>query len=74
LVFPKGDAAMLAAKIRSLFKDRNLCIRLSTAAKLAARTRHGCERVVGQTMNAYRALTGNAAYSRAAAEEAGSVV
>jgi glycosyltransferase involved in cell wall biosynthesis len=72
LLFPKGDAGMLAAQIRRLFNDGNLCIRLSMAAKLAARTRHGRERVVGQTMDAYRALTGNAD-SRAAVEEAESV-
>jgi glycosyltransferase involved in cell wall biosynthesis len=74
LLFPKGDAAMLAANIRRLFNDRNLCVRLGTAAKLAARTRHAPERVVGQTMNAYRALTGNAVGFRAAVQEAEGVL
>ena len=74
LLFPKGDAGMLAAKIRRLFNDRSLCVQLSTAAKRTARTRHAPERVVGQTMSAYRALTGNAADFRAGMEEARGVL
>lgn len=61
LLFPKGDAAKLAANIRRLFTDRNLCVRLSTAATQAARMRHAPERVIAQTMHAYCALTGQAA-------------
>jgi hypothetical protein len=67
---PKGDAAMLAANIRRLFNDRNLCVRLSAAAKMTACTRHDPERVIAQVMTAYRALTGNGADFRIAEKKA----
>lgn len=69
LLFPKGDAAQLAAHIRRLFHDLDLCVRLSTAARRTARTRHAPERVLAQTMSAYRILTGDPVALRSAAEE-----
>ena len=69
LLFPKGDAAMLAADITRLFTDRDLCMRMSTAARRAARTRHAPERVLAQTLSAYSILAGDTVATRSAAEE-----
>lgn len=56
LLFPAGDAPLLADRIARVFRDDALASRLGTAARDAALQRHAPERVVGELLNAYRAV------------------
>jgi glycosyltransferase involved in cell wall biosynthesis len=53
LAFPAGDPALLAWEIHRLFQDDDLAVRLSAAARAAAREKHSPERIEGQLMRAY---------------------
>lgn len=54
LFFSPGDAAMLAARIRQLFADDGLAIRLGSQSQECARLRHQPARVVDQLWSAYK--------------------
>jgi glycosyltransferase involved in cell wall biosynthesis len=60
LMFPPGDAAMLAQAIARIFRDDHLATRLGQAARASASVRHDPARVVAQVMRAYRDLAGDA--------------
>ena len=57
LMFPPGDAAMLAAAIIRVFRDDELAVQLGQAARATASERHSPSRVVAQVMHAYRELS-----------------
>jgi glycosyltransferase involved in cell wall biosynthesis len=56
LLYPAGDAALLAASILRMFRDDDLATRLGRAARAEATERHAPERILSQVMNAYRAI------------------
>lgn len=56
LLFAPGDSAVLADRIRSVFKDDNLAVRLGKAAHDEASVRHDPVRVIDQLLNAYQNL------------------
>jgi len=53
LLFPPGDAAMLARAILRIFRDDDLAQRLGRAARAAASERHAPQRVVSDLLDAY---------------------
>jgi glycosyltransferase involved in cell wall biosynthesis len=59
LFFPPGDAAVLAGKIRQIFLDDDLAVRLGSQARLEAMKRHSPEQVVNQLLTAYRKVIAN---------------
>lgn len=61
LFFSPGDAPMLAARIRQLFTDDALAIRLGSQSHECARLRHQPARVVDQVWSAYRQVIDSAA-------------
>lgn len=60
LLFPPGDAAMLAARLEAVLGDDALAVRLGEAARAEATRRHDPEAVVGQLLEAYRATASTA--------------
>jgi glycosyltransferase involved in cell wall biosynthesis len=56
LLFAPGDIAVLADRIRSIFKDDNLAVRLGKTAHDEASVRHDPVRVIDQLLNAYKSL------------------
>lgn len=60
LLFPPGDAAMLAARLEEVLGDDALATRLGEAARAEATRRHDPEFVVGQLIDAYRAVVAGA--------------
>lgn len=54
LLFPPGDAPLLADAIMRIFRDDDLAVRLSVAATDAASERHAPQRVLSQLLYAYR--------------------
>jgi glycosyltransferase involved in cell wall biosynthesis len=69
LMFPPGDAPMLAASIERMFTDNELAQRVSRTARAAALIRHSPTRVVSQLLEAYHDAAGHgtAVYHRQAA-------
>jgi glycosyltransferase involved in cell wall biosynthesis len=53
LLFPPGDAAVLADRIGHIFKNDELAIKLGINAKAVAMERHNPDRVVNQLLMAY---------------------
>lgn len=53
LFFPTGDAPMLAARLREVFIDDSLAIRLSDQSREVAHLRHDPDTIVGEILNAY---------------------
>jgi glycosyltransferase involved in cell wall biosynthesis len=58
LLFPVGDAAMLAARIRQVFNDDRLAERLGCNARKLAVERHRPELIVKQLLKAYEEILG----------------
>jgi glycosyltransferase involved in cell wall biosynthesis len=53
LFFPTGDAPMLAARIREVFEDDALAIRLGEQGREEARRRHEPNAIVQRVLEAY---------------------
>lgn len=53
LFVPTGDAPMLAARLRELFEDDGLAVRLGSQAHEVASLRHDPEQVVGEILAVY---------------------
>ncbi len=53
---PERDVSTLAATIRRLVEDRDLCLRLGRAAREHVEQRFSAERVAGQTMQVYASM------------------
>ena len=53
LLFPPGDSAVLAEKIREIFEDDELARAIGENAKKSALERHDSDRVVDQLLTAY---------------------
>jgi glycosyltransferase involved in cell wall biosynthesis len=60
LLFPTGDAPLLAEAIMRIFRDDDLACRLSVAARNAASERHAPQRVLSQLLNAYKNVIADA--------------
>jgi glycosyltransferase involved in cell wall biosynthesis len=56
LLFPPGDAALLADCIRRVFEDDGFASSLGQAAREEARVRHDPQRVVQEQMDAYKMI------------------
>lgn len=56
LLFPAGDAAMLARAILRIFRDDELAQRLGKAARAVATERHAPKRVVSDLLDAYKSV------------------
>lgn len=69
LFFPPGDAALLAQRLEEVLSDDALATRLGAAARRVALERHAPARVVGQLLDAYRAVASGQA-SRSPGESA----
>jgi glycosyltransferase involved in cell wall biosynthesis len=59
LLFPTGDAPLLADMIMRIFRDDDLACRLGRAARAEASERHAPQRVVSQLLNAYNHVIAN---------------
>jgi glycosyltransferase involved in cell wall biosynthesis len=59
ILFPAGDAEMLADSIRRVFRDDDLAKRIGAEARRVALTRHDPETVVTQLLDAYRQIIGS---------------
>jgi glycosyltransferase involved in cell wall biosynthesis len=59
LLFPTGDAPLLADMIQRIFRDDHLACRLGRAARAAATERHEPQRIVSQLLNAYNDVIAN---------------
>jgi len=59
LLFPAGDAPLLADMILRIFRDDDLASRLSRAARVEASERHAPQRVTSQVLNAYNDVMAN---------------
>lgn len=57
LLFPRGDAAMLAEGIMRIFSDGELAERLGNRARSVATARHSPARVINQLLSAYSAVS-----------------
>jgi len=68
LFFPPGDAALLAQRLEELLSDDALAVRLGAAARRVAIERHAPARVVGQLMDAYRAVAASGSAARSSGE------
>lgn len=64
LLYPVGDAALLADAIMRIFRDADLATSLGAAARDAASNRHAPELVVSQLLNAYRNVIADAEDTR----------
>ena len=58
LFFPTGDAPMLAARLREVFEDDDLAVRLGNQAHEVAAMRHDPEAIIKDMVSAYRAVLG----------------
>lgn len=56
LMYPTGDAALLAEHIRTLFEDKELCQTFSNNARRRAIQRHNSKSVADNTMRVYQAV------------------
>jgi glycosyltransferase involved in cell wall biosynthesis len=56
LLFPPGDAPLLAESILRIFRDDDLARRLGRAARTEASERHAPDRVLSQLLNAYHSV------------------
>jgi glycosyltransferase involved in cell wall biosynthesis len=59
LMYPVGDAAVLAESLRRVFEDDSLCETLSQRARDAAMARHRPERILGDLQRAYGIVAGD---------------
>jgi glycosyltransferase involved in cell wall biosynthesis len=59
LLFPPGDAPLLAGAIMRIFRDDDLAGRLSGAARAEASERHAPQRVISQLLNCYHDVVAN---------------
>lgn len=59
LLFPVGDAPLLADSIMRIFRDDDFAFRLGAAARAEASARHSPERVLAQVLDAYRNVIGH---------------
>lgn len=59
LMFPAGDAPLLAESIQRIFRDDELASCLGRSARAAASERHAPARIVAQVMQAYETLAGS---------------
>ena len=59
LLFPSGDAAMLAFQIDRIFSDDELAVKLSQEAKIIALKRHDIVETTNQYMNIYAEIIKN---------------
>ena len=59
LLFPVGDAPLLADSIMRIFRDDGLACRLGAAARAEASERHAPERVLSQLLDAYNNVIGH---------------
>jgi glycosyltransferase involved in cell wall biosynthesis len=55
-VVRRGDEAMLVTRLATLFKDRDLCRRMGDAGRAKAEREFGLERLVSETLAAYRVV------------------
>jgi glycosyltransferase involved in cell wall biosynthesis len=60
LLFPAGDAPLLADAIIRIFRNDDLSVRLGDAARAEASERHAPERVLSQLLNAYKNVIAHA--------------
>ena len=51
-----GDDAMLVTRLATLITDRDLCRRMGNAGRVKAEQEFGLERLVAETLAAYRAV------------------
>lgn len=58
LFFPTGDAPMLAARLRAVFEDDDLAVRLGNQAREVAIRRHDPEAIVHEMLAAYEDVLG----------------
>jgi glycosyltransferase involved in cell wall biosynthesis len=56
LLFPAGDAALLADSILRIFRSDDLAAGLGRAARASATERHDPQRIVSQLLNAYQTV------------------
>lgn len=56
LMYPRGNAFMLADRIRELFEDDELSVALGEEARIRAQARHAPDRIVRDLMNAYQTV------------------
>jgi len=61
LMYPRGNAFMLAYRIRELFEDDELAVAFGQAARMRAQARHAPDRVVNDLMTAYQAVANRSA-------------
>ncbi|MBV9226841.1 MAG: glycosyltransferase family 4 protein [Acidobacteriaceae bacterium] len=59
LLVPKGDAQVLADSVMNVFRNDELAMRLSRAARNEALERHAPQRVLSQAMNTYNDVIAN---------------
>jgi glycosyltransferase involved in cell wall biosynthesis len=55
-VVPRGDDAALVARMVTLVTDRDLCRRMGRAGRAKAERHFGLDRLVSETLGAYRAM------------------
>jgi glycosyltransferase involved in cell wall biosynthesis len=55
-VVPRGDEAALLARIITLMTDHDLCRRMGEAGRVKAERQFGLDRLVSETLAAYRAM------------------
>ncbi len=60
LFFPTGDVPMLAARLREIFEDDDLAVRLGDQARDVASGRHDPELIINDIVSAYNMVLGNA--------------
>jgi glycosyltransferase involved in cell wall biosynthesis len=53
-VVPRGDDAALVERMATLIADRELCHRMGQAGRLKAKHEFGLDRLVSETLAAYR--------------------
>jgi glycosyltransferase involved in cell wall biosynthesis len=58
LLFPRGEAPVLADSIIRIFRDDDLARRISRAARVVAAERHDPPRIISQLLEAYNAAAG----------------
>ena len=56
LFFPTGDAPMLAARLREVFKNDEIAFHLDEQSREAAFIRHNPDTVVQQVFSAYKSI------------------
>lgn len=70
LLYPAGDAALLASSILGIFESDELAVRLGESAHLAAALRHNPRLVIEQLNHAYSETLHHAAFPAEALEKA----